>query len=275
MATLFPDSTRLGRATRKAQKPLVNATKPINETYKEEVTATGGTRTLSFAGQTTSALNHNATVAQIVSALEALSNIGVGDVDVKGYIGTSKVQTETLTATGGTRTLTVDGQTTSPLAYNANAATIQAALEDLSNVEVGDIVVSGTGPFVYTFDATKFADRYVPRIVVNTGSLTGGSSTIAVTGTASYYNQYTFQGAFDNLNVGSFTVDAGSLTGGTSTLVQDGSSTSQLIAREATREALAGVGQLRRGSQVQNDYESWVARKPKDIGDPDRIPGEK
>ena len=35
-------------------------------------------------------------------------------------------------ATGGTFTLTFDGQTTAPIAYNATAAAVQAALEALS-----------------------------------------------------------------------------------------------------------------------------------------------
>jgi len=43
--------------------------------------------------------------------------------------------------TSGTFTLTVDGQTTSGIAWNANAATMTAALEALSNVGVGDVTV--------------------------------------------------------------------------------------------------------------------------------------
>lgn len=100
--------------------------------------------------------------------------------------GTNEVQTETVTATGGTRTLTVqtgaNTQTTAPIAYNANAATIQAALEALSNVAANDIVVSGTGPYVYTFSGTGTTEKQdVPLITVNTFSLTGGTSSFAVT----------------------------------------------------------------------------------------------
>lgn len=99
--------------------------------------------------------------------------------------GTDEVQTETVTATGGTRTLTVkigtNSQTTAAIAYNANAATIQAALEALSNVGVGDIVVSGSGPYVYTFSGTAFEKQDVNLITVNTFGLTGGTSTFATT----------------------------------------------------------------------------------------------
>ena len=47
--------------------------------------------------------------------------------------------------TGGTFTLTFDGQTTAPFACDATAAAIQSALEALSNVEPGDVVATG-GP---------------------------------------------------------------------------------------------------------------------------------
>lgn len=99
--------------------------------------------------------------------------------------GTNEVQTETVTATGGTRTLTVqigaDSQTTAAIAYNANAAAIQLALEALSNVALNDIVVTGTGPYVYTFSGTAFQKQDVNLISVNTFGLTGGSSSFATT----------------------------------------------------------------------------------------------
>lgn len=92
--------------------------------------------------------------------------------------GTDEIQIETVTATGGTETLTIDGETTAAFAFNANAAARQAALEGLSNVSPGDIVVTGTGPFTYTFGG-RYGDQDVPTIVVNTGSLTGGTSSFA------------------------------------------------------------------------------------------------
>lgn len=99
--------------------------------------------------------------------------------------GTDEVQTETVTATGGTRTLTVqtgtNSQTTAPIAWDANAATIQAALEALSNVGVGDIVVTGLGPYVYTFSGTGVSKQDVNLIAVNAFALTGGTSSFATT----------------------------------------------------------------------------------------------
>lgn len=47
-------------------------------------TPTGGTFTLTFSGQTTASIARNATAAQVQTALEALSNIGAGNVVCAG-----------------------------------------------------------------------------------------------------------------------------------------------------------------------------------------------
>jgi hypothetical protein len=58
-------------------------------------TPTGGTYTLTFSGQTTAGIPYNATAAQVKAALEALSNIGAGEVAVAGgpHPGTAVVVT--------------------------------------------------------------------------------------------------------------------------------------------------------------------------------------
>lgn len=50
-------------------------------------TPTGGTFTLTYRGQTTSALNHSSTAAQVQTALQALSTIGSGNATVTGGPG--------------------------------------------------------------------------------------------------------------------------------------------------------------------------------------------
>jgi len=50
-------------------------------------TPTGGTFTLTYAGQTTTALAYNAAAAAVLAALEALSNIAPGDLAVTGGPG--------------------------------------------------------------------------------------------------------------------------------------------------------------------------------------------
>lgn len=60
-----------------------------NEVQTVTVTGspTGGTFTLTWSGQTTSAIDYNASSATVKAALEALSNIGQGDVKVTGSAG--------------------------------------------------------------------------------------------------------------------------------------------------------------------------------------------
>lgn len=56
----------------------------VNEVQRLVSTLTTGTFTLTFDGQTTASINWNDTAATIETRLEALSNIGVGDVTVTG-----------------------------------------------------------------------------------------------------------------------------------------------------------------------------------------------
>ncbi|AZF90300.1 MAG: tail protein [Phage 5P_3] len=58
----------------------------INEVQTLTITGspTGGTFTISYSGQTTTAIAYNATAAQVQAALEALSNIAPGDVVCTG-----------------------------------------------------------------------------------------------------------------------------------------------------------------------------------------------
>ena len=101
----------------------------------------------------------------------------------------NEAQTVTITGTptGGTATLTFDGETTVAIAYNAVAATVLAALEGLSNIEAGSVVVTGgPGPgtaWVVTFSGPQYLGANVP-LMTATSSLTGGTTpAIAVTTT--------------------------------------------------------------------------------------------
>jgi hypothetical protein len=79
--------------------------------------------------------------------------------------------------TGGTFTLTFDGQTTDAIAYNATAATVQAALEALSNVSSATVTGDAGGPWTVTFGGSGD----VPQMTA-ASSLTGGTDpAIAVT----------------------------------------------------------------------------------------------
>jgi hypothetical protein len=58
-----------------------------NEQQRLSIDATGGTFTLTYSGQTSGNIAFNASAGTIQTALEALSNIGVGDVSVSGSGG--------------------------------------------------------------------------------------------------------------------------------------------------------------------------------------------
>lgn len=116
-----------------------------------------------------------------VPLIDLGAKAGSSNPVVAEYPGTNEVQTLTITATGGTYTLSFGGQTTTAIAYNANAAAIQAALAALSTLSgSGDVVVAGAGPFTITFGG-RYAGINTAAVTVATGSLTGGTATIATT----------------------------------------------------------------------------------------------
>jgi len=97
-----------------------------------------------------------------------------------GAGGTNEVQRATITGvpTGGTFTLTYSGATTAAIAYNATSSAVQTALEALSNIAPGDVVVSGgpgpATPYTFTFGGTLNV-RDVAAMT-GTGSFTGGTT---------------------------------------------------------------------------------------------------
>lgn len=104
---------------------------------------------------------------------------------IDGYVpAVDEQQTITVTdATGGTFTITYDGQTTGSIAHDGSAGVVLAALEALSNIDPGDVTVSGgpldTGPVTVTFIGA-LAGTDVPEMTV-TSSLTGaGGETVDV-----------------------------------------------------------------------------------------------
>ncbi len=195
------------------------------------VDAGGGTFTITWNGQTTSALAFDVSAADLETALDGLSNIADGDVEVTGGPGdvggttpytltwlarlgnvaspttdpalltggagtatvgvttpgtgpTNEVQTVTVSADGGTFTLTFDGQTTSALAYNVSAADMQTALRALSNIDADGVTVSGgpgdiggTAPYTVTFVAGQGGTN-VAQMTANGASLTLAASVV-------------------------------------------------------------------------------------------------
>ena len=99
-------------------------------------------------------------------------------------VGTNDVQTisKTGTVTGGNWTFTFNGATTANIAWNASATTVQSAIEALSTVGTGNVVVTGTGPWTITF-SEKLAGTYQNDASVTNVSLTGTTPGIAISHT--------------------------------------------------------------------------------------------
>jgi len=84
-------------------------------------------------------------------------------------------------ASAGTFTLAFEGSTTTPLAFNATAAAVQAALQALPTVGVGGITAAGgpanTTAITLTFAGT-LATRDQPLLVLDKTGLTGGGAAV-------------------------------------------------------------------------------------------------
>lgn len=133
----------------------------------------------------------NAAVNLLVTGAQTKdgSSWGVGPYNVVASAGTDEVQTVTITGTptGGTFTLTFDGEETAAIAYNATAAAVKSALEALSNINEGDIasVTGGPGPgtpYVVTFGG-EYGDTNLDLMEASEAFTGGTDPAIAVTQT--------------------------------------------------------------------------------------------
>jgi hypothetical protein len=103
-------------------------------------------------------------------------------IDLNGNIqwltpGDQQLITFSLVPDSGTWTLTFGAETTTPLAFNANAATVQSALQDLEGLE--DVQVSGnyTSGFTVTFVGV---DSPV-SLLTSSDSLLNGATPVTIT----------------------------------------------------------------------------------------------
>lgn len=100
-------------------------------------------------------------------------------------VAANEIQTAVILGapTGGTFTLGFGGQTTAPLAYNAAAAAVQAALTALTSIGAGNVTVTGSaGQYLVTFTGA-LAAKDVSTLVGNGALLTGGTNMSVKTAT--------------------------------------------------------------------------------------------
>lgn len=119
---------------------------------------TGGTFTLTYAGQTTTAIAFNAAASAVQSALVALSSIGAGNVVVTG-------------SAGGPYTVTFAGSL--------------APLDDPAMTASGASLTGGSSPGVTIATATGGANAHYPNNFIPSGTAVG---LITATGLYGPYN---------------------------------------------------------------------------------------
>lgn len=94
--------------------------------------------------------------------------------------GWNSTYTFTVTATGGTFTMSYGGATTSSIAFGATATTLQSALVSLSSIGAGNATVTKASN-VFTIVLNQSLAGSYGTLTANTGSLTGGTGTLAAT----------------------------------------------------------------------------------------------
>lgn len=171
-------------------------------------------------------------------ASSSLTNATASTVTVTGSGDTEDpyVLNLTNTPTGGTFTLSYDGQTTVQIAYNASAAVIQSALVALSTIGSGGAnVVSAQNPTTNTV----IPYRFNITTTVSTSTLTGNSTSL-VNATAS-----------TAAVVGNTVTLTNTPTGGTYTLTFGAQTTAPLAHNASTgtvQAALAGLSNVGSGN---------------------------
>lgn len=193
--------TAVGSTKSEIIAEVVAAWNASSEPEFSEITASVGT---DVAGSEDGAMDMTADVAGKPFAV----NVSIGS-------GNNEVQTVTLSgtaATGGTFTVTFDGQTTGNIAYNADAATFETALEALSNIGSGDATVTGSaGAWVVEFTGALAATN-VALMTINTENLTGGVNEVQTISSPSNPTGGTFTLSFGSQTTGNIAYNASSAT---------------------------------------------------------------
>lgn len=140
--------------------------------FNVSVSGEGGNYTITFqgalAGSNQPQITINSLTGQTVGATNTTSQPGGGRFNF------NEVQAITYTATGGTFTLTFNAATTGNIAFNASAATVQAALEGLGTIGMGKVAVTGVpGNYTLTFQ-NGLGNTDVVQTTINAGGLVAG-----------------------------------------------------------------------------------------------------
>jgi hypothetical protein len=100
----------------------------------------------------------------------------------EGTAAVDEVVVITVSATSGTFTATFGGQTTGNIAYNATAAVAQAALEALSTIGAGNVIVTKDSNLVFRIHFTGvLAGTNVGAVTTTATNLVGAGASATVT----------------------------------------------------------------------------------------------
>lgn len=145
------ESTLSGSAMARALE--ASQSMPGNEVQQVAVNATGGTFTITYAGQTTTAIAFNATAATVLAALEALSNIPVGALRVMQTVAASPAFTYTIEFGGSLGETNVAAVTTGvgSLTGGTGAAVVSTLTEGAAISAIGLTPILPTQVCIYAF----------------------------------------------------------------------------------------------------------------------------
>ena len=185
---------------------------------------TGGTYRLIFDGQSTPPIQPSDGAAGVRLALGALPNLNYFDIDVKARGGTNEVQLLQLQGepTGGYFTITLNGETTSHLAWNASDLAIANALTALPSLAAFQVSVQSQlfdrwSPIILTFKGGNVQNVNMNQVTVDGSHLTGGAGvgmTASTETEGGTIYTVTFRNAQSGINVPPMTCDPTGLIGG-------------------------------------------------------------
>lgn len=169
---------------------------------------------------------------------------GSAEISITSTGGNSSNEVQTIRLpgepTGGTFTLTFQGQTTGNIAYNASSATVETALEALSNIGSGDATVTdGSGGGWDVEFTNNLAATDLAAMTGSGANLTGGTVLVA-----------TSQAAVEPEDERVLVTLSDNVTSGTFTLTYDSSESAAIAynaAASAVKSALEGTASIGSG----------------------------
>ena len=124
-------------------------------------------------------------------------------ISTQGVTEVNEVQIVTTDGTGGTFTLTYDDQETGNIAFDAAAATVETAVELLSNITAVTVTGSAGGPWTIEFADAGFGDALM--LVADDALLTGATlGTVITEDTVGVANVYEVVEAWTDADGGTF-----------------------------------------------------------------------